>query len=58
LLLAVFLQNALCHDVGHVLTGDPHLLEAILDAPPAVSCELEVGIVEEAFLNPTNEAEA
>ena len=58
LLLAVFLQNALCNYVSHVFTGDPHLLEAILHAPQAVSCELEVGIIEEAFLNPTNEAEA
>ena len=57
LLLTVLLQNALCHDVGHVFTGDSHLLEAILDAPQAVSRKLEVGIVEEAFLNASNEAE-
>ena len=57
LLLAVLLQNALCHDVGHVFTGDSHLLEAILDAPQAVSRKLEVGIVEQAFLNASNEAE-
>jgi len=58
LLRGALLEQALGHDVRHVLPGDAHLLEAVLHAPQRLGHELEVGALEEALLDAGDEAEA
>ncbi len=58
LLLGRLLEQPLRHDVGHVLAGDAHLLEAVLDPSEGLRDELEARVVEEALLDAGDEAEA
>lgn len=51
-------QQALRHNVGNVLTNDADLIEAILHPAQALGDELELRVVEQAFLQTSNEAEA
>ena len=55
-LFGIFAQQPFGDHVGHVLTGDTHLLEASLDPPYRVSHKLEARAVKERFLNAGHKA--
>ncbi len=58
LLLGGLLQQSLGDDKGHIFTGDPELLETVLDPTNGVSDELESRAVKQALLHAGDEAES
>ena len=58
LLSGALWQQTLTDDKGHVLPGDPYLLESITHAPNCICDPCEARVIEQGFLQAANEAEA